>query len=67
MNLLGNYNSSTYVYARQGGCVLLLEKVPAKGIRSRQDKISVVTFLEGFCGLVSQFSPPIQFRTDHSA
>jgi hypothetical protein len=31
------------------------------------DKISVVTFLEGFRGLVSQFSPPIRLRIDHSA
>jgi hypothetical protein len=31
------------------------------------DKISAVTLLEGFRGLVGQSSPPIQLRTDHSA
>jgi hypothetical protein len=31
------------------------------------NKISAVTFLEGFRGLVSQSSPPIQLQTDHSA
>ncbi len=30
------------------------------------DKISVVTLLEGFHGLVGQFPPPIRLRTDHS-
>jgi hypothetical protein len=30
------------------------------------DKIIVITFLEGFCGLVGQFSPPIWLQTDHS-
>jgi hypothetical protein len=31
------------------------------------NKISVVTLLEGFCDLVSQSSPPIRLRIDHSA
>jgi hypothetical protein len=31
------------------------------------DKINEVTLLEGFRGLVGQSSPPIWFRTDHSA
>jgi hypothetical protein len=31
------------------------------------DKISAVMLLEGFCGLVGQFSPPIGLRTNHSA
>jgi hypothetical protein len=41
-----------------------------KKYRSRApvvDKISVVTLLEGFHGLVEQSSPPIQLQTDHSA
>jgi len=35
--ILGNYKSSTYVYACQGGCVFVLEKVLAKGTHYGQD------------------------------
>ncbi len=63
-NFLGNYKSSTYVYACEGGCALVLEKIPAKGLVV--DKISVAMLLEGFHGLVGQSSPPIRLRTDHS-
>jgi hypothetical protein len=31
------------------------------------NKISAITLLEGFRGLVSQSLPPIQLRTDHLA
>jgi hypothetical protein len=34
----GNCKSSTYVCACQGGCVLVLEKVPAKGTRCGQNQ-----------------------------
>jgi len=30
------------------------------------DKISVITFLEGFRGLVGQSLPPIRLQTNHS-
>ncbi len=49
----------------QGGCALVLEKVPAKALVV--DKISVATLLEGFHGLVGQSPPPIWLRNDHSA
>jgi hypothetical protein len=31
------------------------------------DKISAVTILEGFCGLVGQSPPPIRLQIDHSS
>jgi hypothetical protein len=31
------------------------------------DKISAVMFLEGFCGLIGQSSPPMWLRIDHLA
>ncbi len=52
------------MYACQGGCTLILEKVLAKG--TMVDKINAVTLLEGFRKLVGQSSPPIQLRIDHS-
>ncbi len=53
------------MYACQGGCVLVLEKVLAKGIRYRQDECSYA--FEKLRKLVSESPPPIQLRTDHSA
>ncbi len=38
--LMGNCKSSTYVYACQGGCALVLEKIPTKGTCCRQDQCS---------------------------
>jgi hypothetical protein len=37
-NSLRNYKSSTYVCAYQGGCVLILEKVPTKGTHYGKDQ-----------------------------
>ncbi len=37
---MGNCKSSTYVYACQGGCAFILEKVSAKGTRCGQNQCS---------------------------
>jgi hypothetical protein len=37
---MGNYKNPTYVYACQGGCTLVLEKILAKGTYCRQDQCS---------------------------
>jgi hypothetical protein len=54
------------VYAFQGGCTFILEKVPWPRAPV-VDKINAGTLLEGFYGLVGQFTPPIQLQIDHSA
>jgi len=60
----GNYKSSTYVCACQGGCALILEKnrprAPIVG------KMNAAELLEGFRRLVGYFSPPVRLQIDHS-
>jgi hypothetical protein len=49
-NFLRNCKNSTYVCACQGGCIFVLEKVPAKGTRHGQDQCSILlTHAKSLC------------------